>query len=317
MEKELRIICPGVDSAKEERVKQLFGSISNWVYSNELRSLVELFGGKINTNVQLKELIEYLNSFAEVWDYRRIQANGGERWNVYDDVFVEKKSGAIMKLVEKLGLKNITEPNFSPDYILPLGGARMSNLFRPQYAKVISDKNTSKKHCVVALGGMRPISDVEKEAVFTYAPKALTEYDAICAGLEQSFYLNNHRYNEDVCNEDNNNLSWAIRNYDGTDYYVVAAPSTSPNRRANSMDTFEFFLDTFDIKKGDKVLLVTSCIYVPFQFLKFMKLALEKELIIDCVGTPYNGNNFLKTSNYLQEIKATINAIKSLSDIYL
>lgn len=317
MEKELRIICPGVDITKEQRVERLFSNISNWLFSSELSTLVELFGGKINKEMPLKEIIEYLNDFVEVWDYRKIQADGGERWNIYDDEFVERNSSNIMSVVEKLGLKDITEPIISPDYILPLGGARMTNLIRPQYARAIADSNSLSKHCVVALGGMRPINDIEKEAINTYAPNAVTEYDAICAGLEQAFSLDQGKYNEDSYENNNVNLSWAIRNYDGTDCYVVAAPSTSPSRRANSMDTFEFFLDKFDVKKGEKVLLVTSCIYVPFQFLKFMEIAIEKELVIDCVGTPYNSNNVLKPSNYLQEIKATINAIKSLSNIYL
>ncbi len=317
MEKELRIKCPEIDISKDQRVEQLFCDISSWLFSNELSTLVELFGGKIDKKMPLKALIEYLNDFVEIWDYRKIQANGGERWNIYDDEFVEKNSSNIMNAVKKLGLKDITDPIISPDYILPLGGARMTNLIRPQYAKVISDRNSLRKHCVVALGGMRPINNIEKEAINTYAPNAVTEYDAICAGLEQAFLLDQGKHNEESYENDNVNLSWAIRNYDGTDCYVVAAPSTSPNRRANSMDTFEFFLNKFDVKKGEKVLLVTSCIYVPFQFLKFMEIAIEKNLVIDCVGTPYNSNNVLKPSNYLQEIKATINAIKSLSNIYL
>ena len=67
------------------------------------------------------------------------------------------------------------------------------------------------------------------------------------------------------------------------------------------------------------MLLVTSCIYVPFQFLKFMSIALDKDLYIDCVGVSSSqpGVQFSKTSNYLQETKATIDAMKMLADKYL
>ena len=50
-----------------------------------------------------------------------------------------------------------------------------------------------------------------------------------------------------------------------------------------------------------------------------MSIALDKDLYIDCVGVSSSqpGVQFSKTSNYLQETKATIDAMKMLADKYL
>lgn len=71
-----------------------------------------------------------------------------------------------------------------------------------------------------------------------------------------------------------------------------------------------------NIKQNSKLLLVTNCIYVPFQLMKFMPLALKENLYVECVGSSNNKGNppINNASNYCQEIKATINAIKFLFD---
>ena len=74
----------------------------------------------------------------------------------------------------------------------------------------------------------------------------------------------------------------------------------------------------FDVKKEDRILLVTSSIYVPFQLLLFMDLAIEYGFEVDCIGSDMvvQGNKLSKSSNYLQEIKSTIDVIYKLSNKY-
>ena len=65
---------------------------------------------------------------------------------------------------------------------------------------------------------------------------------------------------------------------------------------------------------------MTSCIYVPFQILRFMDLAIEKGFYVDCVGMPNDdrqGTSFSRITNYCQETKAAINAVKSIADLWL
>ena len=124
---------------------------------------------------------------------------------------------------------------------------------------------------------------------------------------------------EKVTESDNINLRACIRayrdKYKGSSVYSVAAPSSEPEkRRANSYDTFTYFMDTFNVKKGNKLLLVTSSIYVTFQLLKFMGLALEYGFEVDCIGADSvsTGPNLSKASNYLQEMKSTVDASYTL-----
>lgn len=313
----IRIKCPASAKNKQNRIDELFHEIDRWVSSEELTELVFLFGGRVDPSLPLNEKIQYLNNFANVWDYR----NGKERWDVYDNSFAKTNENKIMPLIEKLGLRGITEPCEEPDYILPLGGARLSNLYRCQYAAEIYAKYNKENIKVVALSGKRVINpEVEGKSIEQYAPGAKTEFDAINKGLEQAFNLEEGNFEEDSYNNTNPNLCWAIRKYkDARKIYSIAAASPNPARRANSMDTFEFFMKKFNINEGDKLLLVTSTIYVPFQYLKFMQLALENNLYIDCVGVPdkKTDRQFSNTSNYLQETKAAINAIHTLAELYL
>ena len=310
----MRITCPGTKCSKDERVSGLMDSCFKWLYSDALRNLISLYNG-----AELAEKIGYdratdieaLHEFVKRWDFR----NGKERWTVEDEKFVLDNKDYIMEQAQALGLVGIVTPQTEPDFIIPLGGARKSNYVRPMMAKVVIDKYGYTDKTIVALSGTRPIAEAEKPYVDTYAPNAITEYDAISAGLEQTFGLK--KFTENAENNSNINLCSAVRKYrkryKGSAIYSLAAPSPDPGRRANSYDTFEFLLKHFNIGHGDKLLLVTSCIYVPFQYLKFMKLAIAGEFEVDCIGSDVADNTALsKTSNYLQEIKGTVDAIYGL-----
>ena len=81
-------------------------------------------------------------------------------------------------------------------------------------------------------------------------------------------------------------------------------------RRANTLDTFIYFLDQFRPDEGSKIILTTNSIYVPFQLMKLVDVALEKDLMLDCVGVRAKEHVPPgKHSMYLQEIKATVDAI--------
>lgn len=318
------IICPDLNKRKDERISNLLNNTLAWSKSEYMIKLISTFGGNVKEYIsQDKTYIEWLYEFVNTWDYRKKQSNGGERWTVYDDNFVTENEILIMEAAESLGMISRLSPGFEPDYILPLGGARRTNLERPQMAKKIIDKNIWKNKEVIALAGMRPISEIEKPYIKEYAPGALTEYEAICKGLEMSFDIADDGFMEQTKTEGAINSQSIVRKYNrkynGTTVFSLAAPSSEPDkRRANSYDTFMHFLDKFNVSKGSKILLVTSSIYVPFQLLKFMGLAIEHELMVDCIGTENMAttNNFSRPSNYLQEIKSTVDAIYSLWNKY-
>ena len=141
--------------------------------------------------------------------------------------------------------------------------------------------------------------------------------------MAKAFGVAENEFEEKDYEDDNINLSWSVRRFlerpNGVDLFSLAAPSSDPSRRANSVDTFEFFLKHFDIQKGQHLLLVTSSIYVPFQLLRFIPLAIEKGFYVDCVGCDPTlpSTAFSQPSNYLQETKAAINAMYALVKLYL
>lgn len=318
MSETIRFQCPPCHLDKETRKSMLRDSIRPWVESEALQDLVTLFGGEYPKNLELSEKVKWLNSFADIWDYRKKQAQGGERWNLQEDPTVLENRDAILECVRQLGLMDIRHPLEEPDYILPLGGARLSNYARPLTAKEEIDRASLTGKTIVALSGKRPINEVELEFLQEFAPNATTEFDAISTGMEKCFSLK-PEFDEYSHVTQNPNLSWTRRKYletyAGNAVFSLAAPSSDEIRRANSRDTFCFFLEQFDIKEGDKLLLVTSCLYVPFQLLRFMDLAIDHGFYVDCIGMPNDnskGTSFSLVTGYCQETKAAINAVHSV-----
>lgn len=318
----IRLHCPPAGKKKEERVKILFDGIRKWVYSDPLKELVELYGGRVPEHMQIGEYIGWLNEFADVWDFRKKQPGGGERWTVADDEKCQGHRELILRNAHLLGMADSERPNANPDFILPLGGARRANLARAQGAREMAGKFSDSRPRIVALTGRRPLHEVERPYLEEYAPNARDEYEAMNGGLEKAFGLSGCEYLETTYVTENINLQWAKREYmqacQGCKIYSVAAPSSDPGRRANSFDTFQFFMERFEVNKAQRLLLVTSCIYAPFQLLKFIPLSLERDIEVDVYGVAPNvaGSQFSKPSNYLQEIKGAINAISQLNSMF-
>ena len=320
MLKRCLLSCPDVNMQYDMRVKHLADTVTDWLHSDAFVELIELFGGTVVTSGSLKEQIKYYDRFAEVWNYRKNKANGGERWMIQEDTFLSEHRSEIMDCMTILGLRDVVEPAGQPDYILPLGGARMANLDRCETAKEVCIKYPESDIPVVALTGMRPINEIERASLLQYAPDAQTEYEAVCGGMTKAFNLSKNFYEEDIHEDENINLAWAERHYsdDLRQIHVLSAPSSDPGRRANSMDTFKFFMERYKLEPGARVLLVTSCIYVPFQLMKFTDLALAKGIYVDCIGNKNRSGSpsVLNAASYLQELKAAINAVYSLSERY-
>lgn len=312
------IKCPSCNIPRDERIKELFEQIEEFIMSHPFQELLELFGfsPKQWSDKSLKEKINEMNSFVKTWDYRN-----GERWTIEDDEFVEDNKEIILKDVKSLGFLDMKMPSKKTNYILPLGGARMSNYLRCNLAKEMVDYFNDNIDAVVALSGMRPIDkEVEQIYIDKYAPHAKTEFDAISAAVEGCF--NVKTYEEEKYDDNNINFSWVKRHYIAEKEYIIdslAAPSSNSDRRANSLDTFEFFISEYDIKSNDRMLLVTSSHYETFQMLLFMGIAIEKNIFIDTVGVERGAANsgLYKASDFVQELKSVVNSMKFLADKYL
>lgn len=289
-------------------------SITAWIRQDAMKQLISLFGGNPEKmDAPLKDSLLYLESFVKRWDFRA-QKGGSERWAIADNEFIKEHEADILIQMEALGLIGKTKPSFDPDFILPLGGARKANLNRVQMVKKIVDEKGLTGKYIVALSGFRPLNEIELPFTEEYAPGAKTEFDAINGALEMVF--GSCEYDEQKSRRVNENLCSAQRAY-LTEYrncriVSLAAPSGDSGRRANSMDTFRYFLQQFPVKTGDKILLVTSCIYVPYQLCRFQELALKGGFTADCIGVSddlLQGSPRSGAASYLQEVKATVDAM--------
>lgn len=133
----------------------------------------------------------------------------------------------------------------------------------------------------------------------------------INAGAEQVFQLEG-KYIEEGYHHRNSNLDWALRKYmvgsGRAPVISLSGPSSDPDkRRANSSDTYKFFIQKKNVKPGTKLLLVTSQIYVPYQQIEAVRtLAEPYGLYIETVGFPTEWSiklqGMMEPANYLQEI---------------
>lgn len=320
-------------SANEsQRIDLVLQKIKEWMYSEPLQNIVSAFGGSIPLQGSLKDTAKWLLEFSEIWDYRRKQVNALDmktkekaRWLITDDNITKEQAEMIDNAVEVLGLTGVNYPSQDDyDYVVVLGGARLSCLLRPKWANEIMNQKNLTPKSIVLLSGARPISDSERETTDTYAKNAKTEFDLMNAGLESVFNIRDG-FKEVKHDDANINKSWAIRTYT-TDKNIpvlsIAAPSTQPDvRRANSSDTFEFFFKKYNIKENAKLLLVTSEIYITYQQLEAIKtLAIPYNVVVETIGFPNhispNLQGMRNPANYLQEIRSTINSINSFIEKY-
>ncbi len=288
----------------------------------ELRELVKAFGNeKLYSESETDiEILKQLVAFSSIWDYRqrrRIHQSEGERWQVDSGVFTETQKVCIENAIDALGLRGIQQPcQKKYDYIIALGGARMSCLYRTQYAYDIFKKEEIPK--LVLLSSLRKVMDSERVSTDTYAPLAQTEFDLMNAALKKLSRICNVRKLE--YEDENYNLSWKIvEGVDigtGKEISSIAAPSRNKERRANSADTYDFFLEKEEKKKNKQILFVTSQIYVPYQHIEAVRMiGIPYKMNIDTVGYPleWNGSTGKPLyENYLQEIRSTLQAIDRL-----
>lgn len=304
--------CPPYSPSIEARQSAWEKSVSEYVFSDALSELLGLFNANI-TGETLQSRIGQIRAFAkERWDYRR-KSGSGERWTVQDeDPIVISNIETILDCARRLGMIGVKSQRNDGDYIMPLGGARAANLDRVQEAKRLLDLS-EKQAPVIALTAKRPLGEIEIPYVADYVDgacaKTTTEFDVMCRAMETTLGTpaTGHE-GEEV--ENAPNLGWAINHYGR--HCVVCAPSSDPeHRRANTADTLQFFQDRFAPEPGSVLLLTTSSIYVSYQTASLVPLALKHGWEIELSGSGDANQHNDVISNYLQEIKGTIEAIAS------
>ena len=210
------------------------------------------------------------------------------------------------------------------DHVFVRGGLVRACVSRPAHAAGLLNDGAITTAEVTALGGHRPFAGDELAlAAAAELPDVTEEYEALDAGTRRAFGLGAP---VESTGEQSNSTggTWTVRTYQHPSGYrvrVAAAPSSEPGtRRANTADTYQWFARTLArLEPGQRLLAVTTAIYVPAQHAAALRmLGLPFGVEIETVGiTPSTAGPLAQTfttSNYLQEMRSTIQSYRALAD---
>lgn len=308
--------------------------IQSWVFSPEIEELIQAFGGIIPNSLSLVERLNWIVSFSDIWDYRNRQRSGRgnsqesslgsqteekARWLI-DEKLTQSQEKAVWVVAEQMGLIGKQMPERKQyDFIVVLGGARMSCLFRMKYARELCTSFGIQTKEIIGLAGMRPIQETERSATDSYAPLAVTEYDLMCKAAEKVFQQEMIKEEKTIL--ENLNVSFAVAEFGGQPpVCILAAPSTEPIvRRANTADTFAFWEKRRCIGDNKKILLITSQIYVSYQQMEAVRmLSIPKGHSVETIGFPVKWSlgtqSVHQPAHYLQEIRSTFMSMKKIME---
>lgn len=320
------IVLPRVPLLPTGDRDEIRDALQRWVDSQALRVIVSEFGGEVPAGA-LADQLEWLEEFSAKWDYR-----GGKERNLAEVPRLKPETEKVaFASAEALGLIGADGPGEHRDgrdvpvryeHVLILGGLVRACLARPLHAAKLLRDGIIKAGSVTALGGFRGIAGDEVGMVEQVTGEEVDdEFHAMDAGVRGAFGLA-EPVSERGEESDVLGASWRVREYsaNGLPVRVVAAPSLAPGeRRANTPDTYAWFATQLaQLREGDRVLIVTTEIYVPYQHADALRmLTLPYGAVVETVGVvPGEAHPALRQTfgpdKYLQELRSTIRAYRAL-----
>lgn len=310
-----KLELPAWRCAQDDRARAL-AAIDSWAGSTALGELVTAFGGS-TAALHGDRLLDYLETFSAAhWDFR-----AGRERNLADEVtFAPGQETLILARANALGLAGREQPT-RPRYdtVLMTGGMIRAGIVKPRFVAELLERGIEARR-VVFLGGFRAFAGDELELAAALGLRGADEFAAMVAGLELAFGpLGEPTVAERMT--DNPHLSWREWSWSTADarLVVIAAPSTDPRRRANSVDTYRFWARERRAESERSVLLVTTPVYVPYQGTAAVEiLGLEHGLAVETVGVSASASDLGEYSqpflarHHLQELRAAIGAMRSL-----
>jgi len=276
--------------------------IERWVEHPALRRLVELEGGEWPQG-SLSERVAALHEFSARWDFRR----GAERLDLKGGA-TTSSDGEIMAAAEELGMTRADLPlDDAYDHAVVLGGTALASIYRIQRLFELRGASIGVASAAV-LTALRKIDEPELELVTArgdiaaIAHGAATEFDVMTRAVAH-FGGGEPRVTRTP--NPNPNLSGARADVGET--LVLAAPSADPGRRPNTRDNYDVYAER--IERSDSVLVVTSSIYLPYQFfIALQALGWNEPRTIEAVGFPPEWMRGVLTgaSNVLQETRSAL-----------
>jgi hypothetical protein len=258
----------------------------------------------------------------------RLQASAGD--------FTPEFRTQALELTTQLGLVRGQEPRVGRyDKTLVLGGGYRSPMLRAGYAAQLRSKGFHLGE-VSFLGSPRFLIEDPPERPVTdaYAPGATDEFDLMVAAAQAEFGLTTARITF-LCgctSADAPCPNWPLREAEGAAQtpaaytherraelvddtghaaaWVLSARTGRPPFRPDTSDTFSLWARCADPQLGQRVLVVTSQVFVPFQsFDGIRRLYLPHGVDLDVAGYGENWKDGPGTAEYL--LQETLSAVRS------
>jgi hypothetical protein len=305
---------PSWDASEPDPREHALGRIDAWAGSDAMRSLVKAFGADCDRLVG-SQLLDWLEDFAsEKWDFRR----GKERNLARTSDLDPRQADLIFEAATALGLRAVRPPSSSRyDSVLVLGGLIRACIVRPRFVRSLIDAGLRTDQ-VVALGGFRPLGGDEPTLASDLGFEADDEFWAMAQGMTRSFGISSQPLDETDPSLYGNYRWRVITWFVSPRLHVIAAPSGAPeDRRANTADTYKFWVERMDVPAKSSVLVVTHQIYVPHQGTEAARvLGAQHGLTVETVGIDDASNDLgsatqtFSPSNYLQEVRSAISSLR-------
>jgi hypothetical protein len=287
--------------------------VARWITSAPLRDLVTGFGGQWPGG-DSPSLLGWLDAFSAThWDFR----GGAERPDAREPDLDPELAALVEASAEALGMVGAKPPpRRDYQHVVVLGGLAHACLRRTAYAAHLLHRGTFAEG-VGVLGSFRPLSPAE--LALPPVNGCRSEVDVLDLGVRRAFLVD-----EPAETDAAPDGSWCVRTYapaEGPPVAVLAAPSSEPGvRRAHTADTQRFWAKRAALAQGDRVLVVTAPIYVPFQHCDAVRtLGLPYGCTVDTIGVdPRLADELalpeptLTPGRYLQEIRSAIRSMRLL-----
>ena len=290
-------------------VEAVLGDIRALLCAPAVTALVSAFGGTPAPAAPLDDYLAWLDDFAaRHWDFRA----GRER---HDTAAADLSTDLRIKVeaaARWLGMTPVSAPPAGLyDHVLILGGSAASCRQRALFAAALLDGDVTAGN-VAGLASLRPLSRQELPS-----EAERTEVDAMRAAVVAAMDLPEPTFHEATD-------QWSVTGWQPREHRagvtVLAAPSSEPTvRRANTADTYHFWADRAAPRPGERILLVTTAIFVPFRHCDAVRmLGLALGCTVDTVGLdsstvgPAGLHRTYTPSMHLQEIRSVIRSALAL-----
>lgn len=286
----------------------------------------------------LKNVITLEERAADGFNFRsRDGSTYRERSEAATADFDDATRAAITEHAAALGLVDPTPPTAgSYDMTLILGGGFSSPLLRTRYAAQLEQQSTA-LGAIYLLGSPRFLitnEPAERPITSEYAPDASDEFDLMIAAATAELGLSpqlttfvcgctsattrcpkwphaDHPGAAEVPPEYTHERATTLTSVEGhTRGTVISASTSRPPYRPDTSDTFDLLVRYANPQPGQRTLIVTTQVFVPFQrFDALRRLYLPHGVHVDAVGFGADWGDRPQTAEYL--LQETLSAIRS------